>query len=73
MLCSNSTWMGRQQTLSLVIRLSLKNSTSLFISNYFPVKAALGKEVMGHLLGMENSYNYAKLGEKRSPFIAEQL
>jgi len=55
--------------------LSLKNSTSLLISNYFPTKAALekGGGAMGHLLGMENTYNYAKLVEKRSPFITEPL
>lgn len=41
--CSNSIMHGREQTLLLLFPLSLKNSTSFFISNYFSAKAAWGR------------------------------
>lgn len=69
MLCSNSTLsLAGQRTDSYwLFCLSLKNSTSLFISNYFPTKAALGKGGDGTPIRDGKHLELCKTGREKKP------
>lgn len=72
MLCSNSTMHSREQTLFLLFPLSLKNSISLFISNHFSVKAALGRYWGGGTpIGDGKYLQLCKTSREKKPIVLD--